>query len=147
MASISITIQENSLFTVIGPLFWCDILKVRLWFHWNINYNDFHHLGKSQICAEVCWHLRVSEKVHCVICLSLDTEFINVCTSTSFAANKENILLRVQTFGPHVDIWYLDEMMRVKERMETRHLEFILYFTFYISYMMKEMLFVGAKRL
>ena len=38
-------------FTIVGPLIWCDNPQVRLWMISNINNNDFHHLGKSQICA------------------------------------------------------------------------------------------------
>ena len=34
-----------------GPLIWYDSAQVRMWIILNINYNDFHHLGKSQICA------------------------------------------------------------------------------------------------
>ena len=38
-------------FTIVGPLIWCDNPQVRLWMISNINNNDFHHLGKSQICT------------------------------------------------------------------------------------------------
>ena len=38
-------------FTIVGPLIWCDNPQVRLWMISNINNNDFHHLGRSQMCA------------------------------------------------------------------------------------------------
>ena len=38
-------------FTVVGPLIWCDNPKVRMSKILYIHNNDFHHLGRSQICA------------------------------------------------------------------------------------------------
>ena len=53
--------QENSQLTVGGPLIWYDNPQVRLWIILNINNNDFHHLGKSQICAGGCYYFRPSK--------------------------------------------------------------------------------------
>ena len=36
-------------FTVMGPLIWYVNAQVRMWIILDINNNDFHHLGKSQI--------------------------------------------------------------------------------------------------
>ena len=38
-------------FTVVGPIIWCDNPQVRMWKILHINNNDFHHLGRSQMCA------------------------------------------------------------------------------------------------
>ena len=43
--------QENSQFTLTGPLIWCDNLQVRLWMIFNTIKNDSHHMGMSQICT------------------------------------------------------------------------------------------------
>ena len=43
--------QENSQFTVWGPLIWYESAQVRLWILLNINNNDSHHMGMSQMCT------------------------------------------------------------------------------------------------
>ena len=50
-------------FTVVGPLIWCDNPKVRLSKIFYINNNDFHHLGRSQICAGA-WYVFKTWKPH-----------------------------------------------------------------------------------
>ena len=48
-------------FTVVGPLIWCDNPKVRMSKILYINNNDFHHLGRSQICAGAWYVFRISK--------------------------------------------------------------------------------------
>ena len=54
-------LQENSQFTVGGPLIWYESAQVRLWIILNIHNNDFYHLGKSQICARADHYFRSSK--------------------------------------------------------------------------------------
>ena len=54
-------IQENSQFTVWGPLIWYESAHVRLWIILNININDFHHMGMSQICTGADHYFRLSK--------------------------------------------------------------------------------------
>ena len=54
-------IQENSQFTVGGPLIWYDDPQVRLWMILNINYNDSHHMGMSQMWTGVFDYFRPSK--------------------------------------------------------------------------------------
>ena len=53
-------IQENSQFTVRGPLNWYDSAQVRMWIILDINNNVFHHLGRSQMCAGA-WYVLGSQ--------------------------------------------------------------------------------------
>ena len=53
--------QENSHFTLTGPLIWCDNLQVRLWMILNINYNVSHHMGMSQMCTGADHYFRSSK--------------------------------------------------------------------------------------
>ena len=48
-------------FTVVGPLIWCDNPKVRMSKILYINNNNFHHLGRSQMCAGGCYVFRTSK--------------------------------------------------------------------------------------
>ena len=50
-------------FTVVGPLIWCDNPQVRMSkiLYININNNNFHHLGRSQMCAGGCYVFRTSK--------------------------------------------------------------------------------------
>ena len=48
-------------FTITGPLIWCDNPQVRLSKILYINNNDFHHLGRSQMCAGGCCYFRLSK--------------------------------------------------------------------------------------
>ena len=48
-------------FTVVGPLIWCDNPHVRLSKILYINNNDFHNLGRSQMCAGACYVFRTSK--------------------------------------------------------------------------------------
>ena len=48
-------------FTVVGPLIWCDNPHVRLSKILYINNNDFHNLGRSQMCAGGCCYFRPSK--------------------------------------------------------------------------------------
>ena len=50
-------------FTVVGPLIWCDNPKVRMSKILYIHNNDFHHLGRSQICAGA-WYVFGTWKPH-----------------------------------------------------------------------------------
>ena len=50
-------------FTVVGPLIWCDNPKVRMSKILYIHNNDFHHLGRSQICAGA-WYVFGTWKAH-----------------------------------------------------------------------------------
>ena len=54
-------IQEGSQFTVGGPLIWYESAQVRLWIILNININDFHHMGMSQICTGADHYFRSSK--------------------------------------------------------------------------------------
>ena len=54
-------IQENSQFTVGGPLISYDSAQVRMWIILDINNNHFYHPGKSQICAGAGYVFRPSE--------------------------------------------------------------------------------------
>ena len=56
-------IQENSQFTVRGPLNWYDNTQVRMWIILDINNNVFHHLGRSQMCAGA-WYVFRTSKPH-----------------------------------------------------------------------------------
>ena len=44
-----------------GPLIWYDNAKVRMSKILDINYNHFHHLGRSQMCAGAWYVYRPSE--------------------------------------------------------------------------------------
>ena len=48
-------------FTVVGPLIWCDNPHVRMSKILYINNNDFHNLGRSQMCAGACYVFRTSK--------------------------------------------------------------------------------------
>ena len=48
-------------FTVVGPLIWCDNPKVCMSKILYINNNNFHHLGRSQMCAGGCYVFRTSK--------------------------------------------------------------------------------------
>ena len=50
-------------FTVVGPLIWCDNPKVRMSKILYINNNNFHHLGRPQMCAGA-WCLFRTWKPH-----------------------------------------------------------------------------------
>ena len=50
-------------FTVVGPIIWCDNPQVRMWKILYINDNDFHHLGRSQLCAGA-WYVFSPSKPH-----------------------------------------------------------------------------------
>ena len=39
---------------VVGPIIWCDNPQARMGIILYINNNDFHHLGRSQMCAGAC---------------------------------------------------------------------------------------------
>ena len=81
-------------FTVVGPLIWCDNPKVRMSKILYINNNNFHHLGRPQMCAaawyvfgtwkphsETLWHLLISSKSSLPIGLSefWESEPIGTC--------------------------------------------------------------------
>ena len=53
--------QENTHFTLTGPIIWCDNLQVRLWMILNINYNVSHHMGMSQMCTGADHYFRSSK--------------------------------------------------------------------------------------
>ena len=48
-------------FTITGPLIWCDNPQVRMSKILYINNNNFHHLGRSQMCAGGCYVFRTSK--------------------------------------------------------------------------------------
>ena len=48
-------------FTVVGPLIWCDNPHVRMSKILYINNNDFHNLGRSQMCAGAFYVFRTSK--------------------------------------------------------------------------------------
>ena len=48
-------------FTITGPLIWCDNPQVRMSKILYINNNNFHHLGRSQMCAGGCYVFRASQ--------------------------------------------------------------------------------------
>ena len=48
-------------FTITGPLIWCDNPQVHMSKILNINNNNFHHLGRSQMCAGGCYVFRTSK--------------------------------------------------------------------------------------
>ena len=50
-------------FTVVGPLIWCDNPKVRMSKILYIHNNDFHHLGRPQMCA-AAWYVFGTWKPH-----------------------------------------------------------------------------------
>ena len=50
-------------FTVAGPLIWCDNPKVRMSKILYINNNNFHHLGRPQMCA-AAWYVFGTWKPH-----------------------------------------------------------------------------------
>ena len=58
-------------FTIVGPLIWCDNPQVRLWMISNINNNDFHQLGKSQICAGADHYFSPSKPHSGKLCIAL----------------------------------------------------------------------------
>ena len=66
-------------FTVVGPLIWCDNPKVRMSKILYIHNNDFHHLGRSQICAGA-WYVFGTWKPHSEtlwVVLNLFCDFIH----------------------------------------------------------------------
>ena len=54
--------------TVVGPLIWCDNPHVRMSKISYINNNDFHNLGKSQMCAGGCCYFRPSKPHSGTLC-------------------------------------------------------------------------------
>ena len=62
-------------FTVVGPLIWCDNPKVRMSKILYINNNDFHHLGRPQMCAGA-WCLFGISKSHSERLWHLFTELL-----------------------------------------------------------------------
>merc|ERR1711952_178436 len=48
-------------FTITDPLIWCDNPQVRMSKILYINNNNFHHLGRSQMCAGGCYVFRTSK--------------------------------------------------------------------------------------
>ena len=85
-----------AIFTVIGPIIWCDNPQVRMWKILYTNNNYFHHLGRSQMCAGACYYFSPS-KPHSGT-LWLATQFItpiinslvrsSCCIDTMFADNS-----------------------------------------------------------
>ena len=55
-------------FTVVGPLIWCDNPHVRMSKILYINNNDFHNLGRSQMCAGGCCYFRPSKPHSGTLC-------------------------------------------------------------------------------
>ncbi len=60
-------------FTITGPLIWCDNPQVRLSKILYINNNNFHHLGRSQMCAGGCYVFRTSKPHSGTLCTLLWT--------------------------------------------------------------------------
>ena len=60
--------EENSQFTVGGPLFWYDSAQVRMWKILDINYNHFYHTGKSQVLAGACYYFWPSKPHSGTLC-------------------------------------------------------------------------------
>ena len=58
-------------FTVVGPLIWCDNPKVRMSKILYINNNNFHHLGRSQMCAGGCYVFRTSKPHSGTLCTAI----------------------------------------------------------------------------
>ena len=86
-------------FTIVGPLIWCDNPQVRLWMISNINNNDFHHLGKSQICAGADHYFSPSKphsgklcmvSMMCVVCINTCSDLC-VCTPHSYTAESRRL--------------------------------------------------------
>ena len=67
-------------FTNTGPLIWCDNPQVRLSKILYINNNNFHNLGRSQMCAGACYVFR-SSKPHS---RTLWAGFISSCVVLSW---------------------------------------------------------------
>ena len=57
-----------AIFTVVGPLIWCDNLHVRMSKILYIHNNDFHNLGKSKMCAGACYLFRTSKPHSGTLC-------------------------------------------------------------------------------
>ena len=55
-------------FTITGPLIWCDNPQVRMSKILYINNNNFHHLGRSQMCAGGCYVFRASQPHSGTLC-------------------------------------------------------------------------------
>ena len=70
IVKLAIFLHEPMLasFTIVGPLIWCDNPQVRLSKILYINNNDFHHLGRSQMCAGGCYVFRTSKPHSGTLC-------------------------------------------------------------------------------
>ena len=58
-------------FTITGPLIWCDNPQVRMSKILYINNNNFHNLGRSQMCAGGCCYFRPSKPHSGTLCPEL----------------------------------------------------------------------------
>ena len=61
-------------FTITGPLIWCDNPQVRMSKILYINNNNFHHLGRSQMCAGGCYVFRTSKPHSGTLCTVMSTQ-------------------------------------------------------------------------
>ena len=64
-------------FTVVGPIIWCDNPQVRMSKILYINNNNFHNLGRSQMCAGGCCYFRPSKPHSGTLCAYLAANFLN----------------------------------------------------------------------
>ena len=92
-------------FTVVGPLIWCDNPKVRMSKILYINNNNFHHLGRPQMCAGA-WCLFRTWKPHserlcttsdCYHCSSLSVRGLPYDTILGVFWNSQELLLLTGT--------------------------------------------------
>ena len=98
--------QENSHFTLTGPLIWCDNLQVRLWMILNINYNVSHYMGMSQMCAGAGNNFRPSKPHSWKLWNVMFTFVTNTYSRKKISKNKSlpkgyYLLLIVQVLLPH----------------------------------------------
>ena len=69
-------------FTIVGPIIWCDKPQVRMWKILYTNNNDFHHLGRSQMCAGACCYFS-SSKPHSGTLWALFDECPSPCSRSA----------------------------------------------------------------
>ena len=127
IVKLAIFLHEPMLasFTIVGPLIWCDNPQVRLSKILYINNNDFHHLGRSQMCAGGCCYFRLS-KPHsgtlwmamCDVCSSLlsQVEWCDVvscllCLASKLLLNIKAIIL-INFYRPWYKHYYSQKALR-----------------------------------
>ena len=71
-----------AIFTVIGPIIWCDNPQVRLWIILYADNNDFHHLGRSQMCTGACYYFSPSKPRSGTLCAAIQPTCAAPCRAS-----------------------------------------------------------------